>query len=163
MKALAAIPLVMFVTACQAPRPEMTEAEYDGIVTAVVDVTDAMTDAWNAFDVDASMSFFHPEKTSFAWGSTVYDFAGLRERWTEIWATANGQETSWTGRKIEVLSENAVLFQGSLELRIFYSDGRVVLYPGTAHWTTLLEPLNGQWRITYGSYAYGGAQTVEGG
>jgi len=161
MRTIAALAVLLLVTGCQASPPEMTEAEYNQVVTSVMDATDEMMDAWNAFDLEACLSFFHPEKTSFAWGSNIYDFDGLRQRWGEIWATADGQEASWTGRKIEVLSEDAVLFQGSFELRFFYSDGRVAFWPGTAHWTVLLEPLDGVWRITYGGYSYGSAQTVE--
>jgi hypothetical protein len=163
MRAVAALAILFLVPSCQAPPPEMTDAEKAQIEAELMEVTDALTEAWNAWDIDASMSFLHPERTSFAWAGTVYDFDGLRERYSEVWAGADRQETAWTTRKVEVLSEDAVFFQGSFELRIFYSDGREVLYPGTCHWTGLYEPYNGEWKMTYGSYAYGGAQTVEGG
>jgi len=161
MRMLTAFAVPLLVAACQAAPPEMTEAEYDRIVTSVMDTTDEMMDAWNAYDLDAALSFFHPEKTSFAWANAIYDFDGLKQRWAEVWATGDGQQASWTGRNVEVLSENAVMFQGGFELRFFYTDGRVALWPGTAHWTVLLEPLDGAWKITYGGYSYSSAQIVD--
>lgn len=161
MRMPTAAAVLLLVAACQTAPPEMTEAEYDQIVTSVMDTTDEMMAAWNAYDLDATLSFFHPEKTSFAWASAIYDFDGLKTRWAEVWATGDGQEVSWTSRKIEVLSEDAVLLQGSFELRFFYTDGRVALWPGTAHWTVLMEPLDGAWKITYGGYSYGSAQILD--
>ena len=162
MRTLAAFAALFLFAACQAPpTDEMTEADYDQIVTSVMDRTDEMMAAWNAYDLDAAMSFFDPDKTSFAWGSTIYDFNSLKQHWGEIWAAGDRQEVSWTGRNIEVLSESAVLFQGSFELTFFYSDGRVGHWPGTAHWTVLMELHNGNWQITYGGYSYGSAQTTQ--
>jgi len=153
--------LFFFYASPAAPPDEMTAGEHEGIVTTIMGITDDMVDVWNAHDLAANQSFFHPEKTSFAWATAVHDYDGLEERFREVWSGAERQETSWTARKIEVLSEDLVLFQGSFDLKIFYSDGRVGQYPGTCHYTVLFEPYNGEWKITYGGYAYGGYQVIE--
>lgn len=161
MRATIGLATLLMTVACQAPAPpEMTAADEEAIRAQIMDVSNSMIEAWNAFDLDASMSFFHPEETSFAWGSTVYDYQALTEHWAEVWSQASGQEATWTHREIRVLSPEAALFQGSFELRFFYNDGRVALWPG-AHWTALFEPYEGEWKITYAGYSYGGSQLVE--
>ena len=159
---LVVLGLGFFLYSSPTASPEMTEAEIAQIEATIMDVTDAMSDAWTAYDIEATQAFFHPDKTSLAWGSSVFDYDGHRDRLEEVWGGAEGQETFWTARKIEVLSEDLVLFQGSFDLKIFFADGRVGHYPGTAHYTVLFEPYEGEWKITYGGYAYGGYQVTEG-
>jgi hypothetical protein len=162
MRTLAALAVLLLVAACQAaPTPEMTAAEHEAIVTAVTDQVNAMTAAWDNQDVNATMAFFHPEKTAMAWSGRVSDYQSLKERWENVWGNYTGQETSWTSQKVEVFSEEAAVFQGQFDLTVTEVEGRVLNYPGNCVWTAVFEPYNGKWLMTYVSYNWGGYNVVE--
>ena len=161
MRALLAVAVLMLVTACQAPPAEMTEAEHEAIVTAIMDQTDRMMPVWNAMDWEGAMAFYHPEKTAFAWNGTVYEYGNLLERWESVGSNFTAQESSWTDRKIEVLSEEAAILQGHFDLTLTRQNGSKINYPGNCVWTAIYEPYNGEWLMSYVSYNWGGYNVVE--
>jgi hypothetical protein len=161
MRTLAAFTLLLLVAACQAPPAEMTEAERDAIVAAIMDQTDRMMPVWNAMDWEGSIAFFHPEKAAFAWSGTVYEYGDLLERWESAGSNYTAQQSSWTNRKIEVFTEEAAVFQGLFDLTLTRQDGSVINYPGNCSWTAVFEPYNGEWLMTYVSYNWGSYNVVE--
>ena len=162
MRFLGAFAVLSLIIACQAPATdEMTAAEHEAIVTAIMDQTDAMMVPWNNGDVSAMMAFHHPEKTALAWSGTVYDYESLPERWENVWGNYAAQESSWTNRKIEVLSEEAAVFQGHFDLTLTRQDGSKINYPGNCVWTAVFEPYDGEWLMTYASYNWGAYNVVE--
>lgn len=160
MRGLLAVAVLCFA-ACQAPTAEMTEAVHEAIVTDIMSQTDAMMPVWNAMDWQGSLAFHHPEKTAFAWSGTVYDYDGLLDRWESVGSNYTAQQSTWTNRKIEVLSEEAAIFQGHFDLTLTREDGSQINYPGNCVWTALFEPYNGEWLMTYVSYNWGGYNVVE--
>ena len=139
----------------------MTEAEIAQIEAEVMAQTDGMLVAWNARDWNATLRFHHPEKTAFAWSGTVYDYDGLMARWETVGENFTAQNSTWNNRKIEVLSKEAAIFQGSFDLRVTRTDGTELYYPGNCVWTALFEPFNGEWLMTYIGYNWGGYEVVE--
>lgn len=154
--------LLSLVVACQAPSAEMTEAEMAEIEAGVLEATDLLVNGWNTNDVELFLTMFHPTKVSHAWGSRVYDnHDELSDEWLSVWETGDSVRISWTARDVQVLNDQAAMFQGSTDLMLYYTDGRILHYPGTAHWTGLFEPSEAGWRMTTSAYTFGGAQRLD--
>ena len=141
---------------------EMTEAEIAEIQAEVMEAADLLITGWNTNDVELFLTMFHPNKVSHAWGSQVYDnHDELSEQWLSVWETGDSVRISWTARDVQVLTDQAAMFQGSTDLMLYYTDGRILHYPGTAHWTGLFEPSEAGWRMTTSAYTFGGAQRLD--
>ncbi len=162
MRRLAAVALLTIPAACQAPPTEMTEAEIAQIEAEVMATSDRLIDSWNAYDAEAFFGVYHPEKVSFAWGARVWkDHEALSDGWREVWSSGDSISVSWVERTVQVLDDEAAIFQGSTDLTVYYKNGRIMHYPGTAHWTGLFEPAADGWKMTVSSYTFGGAQRLD--
>jgi len=160
--AIIAVLALLYVATAPAAPPEMTEAEIAQIEAEVTATTDALAASWNAYDVEAFMSIFHPEKVSFAWGARVWkDHGALGDEWRTVWETGDSLRVTWTDRTVTVLTDGVAAFQGSTDLTIYYDDGRILNYPGTAHWTGLFEPSTEGWKMTTSAYNWGGGQRLD--
>lgn len=162
MRELVAVALLALLFACQAPPAEMTEAEIAQIEAEVMEAADLLITGWNGNDLDLFLTMFHPTKVSHAWGSRVYKNHGeLSQQWMSAWETGDSVRISWTTRDVQVLTDQAAMFQGSTDLLLYYTDGRILHYPGTAHWTGLFEPSEAGWKMTTSAYTFGGAQRLD--
>lgn len=159
---LAALAAMFLVARSPGAPPGVPEAEIARIQTEVMATTDAFAESWNAHDVDGFLSIFHPEKVSHAWGARVWkDHDALADQWREVWQTSDSLRVSWVNRTVRVLTDAVASFQGSTDLTIYYGDGRILHYPGTAHWTGLFEPAVDGWKMTTSAYTFGGAERLD--
>jgi len=162
MKKLIAVAGLVLLVGCQAPPADMTEAEIAQIEAEVMEASDYLIDGWNAHDAETFLTMFHPTKVSHAWGGRVWtNHSELSEEWVSVMETTDSVKISWTDRNVRVLTDQTAMFQGSTELTIYYTDGRIVRYPGTAHWTGLFEPSEAGWKMTTSAYTFGGAQRLD--
>jgi len=162
MRAFAVVALFLLIAASTTTRPGITEVEQAQIEAEVMATSDVLADSWNTNDLEAFYSVFHPEKISHAWGSRVWkDHSAFADEWRSVWETGDSVRISWTDRSVQVLSAEAAMFQGSTDLFLYYTDGRILHYPGTAHWTGLFEPTEDGWKMTTSAYTFGGAQRLD--
>jgi hypothetical protein len=160
--AIVAVLALLFIATEQTAPPEMTEAEVAQIEAEVFVASDYLVDGWNAHDAETFLAMFHPNKVSHAWGGRIWtDHDELSEEWAAVMETTDSVGISWTDRNVRVVTDQVAMFQGSTDLTIYYTDGRIVQYPGTAHWTGLFEPSEAGWKMTTSAYTFGGAQRLD--
>lgn len=140
---------------------EMSEAEIAQIQTEVTGVMERSFEGWRQGDTDMILSAFHPTETSFSWGTSPWDFATVSE-WVRNWYdTRESWEGGFTETSVKVFNQNEALFQGVYQMTITRRDGRVLHYPGTASWVSLMERTEEGWKVTIGLTAAGSYEVVE--
>ena len=81
MRALAAVTVLALVAACQAPSPEMTEADIAQIEAEVTELAEAWVNAWNDVETDCetAIDHWHPDHMLYFSGGNRVDRAGWPE------------------------------------------------------------------------------------
>ena len=111
---LAAVAAMFLVARSPGASPAVPEAEITRIQAEVMATTDALAESWNAYDADAFLSVFHPEKVSYAWGARVWkDHEALGDQWRKVWENGDSLRVSWVNRTVRVLTDSVASFQGA--------------------------------------------------
>jgi len=163
MRTLAALAVLLLITACQTPSCEMTEAEIAQIQAEVEQVAEDWIANWGRGDCEAAAGFFHPEYIS---QSRAGVFARSRDDQRENCElnTANRESTtaSWTSSNVRVISASAAVFAGNFEGTFRYRDETPARHYAHSAQTILFERTDTGWGITFLSTTNDQAQPVGG-
>ena len=161
MRGLVVVALLGLMAACQGPPAEMTEAEIAQIEGEVLEAMEARFEAWRQLDAEGIMEGWHPTATSWVSGARLRDFDWLTESTRGVAESLTKWEGGWIETSVTVLSPDAALFQGTFDCRTTGNDGRILLWPGNAVWTALVERTEDGWKITKGANSAGVGQRID--
>jgi len=149
MRTLAVMAVLFLVVACQAPPPEMTEAERTQIEADVAAVMQQFMEGFNELNLEKINQTMHPDLMSFPLGGRLVNKSEYREYLDEWVADKESWKGSWHEMRVRVLSPNAAVFTGTYSDTIRYLDGQVRFYPQGA-WVTLVERTPEGWKWSMG-------------
>jgi ketosteroid isomerase-like protein len=148
MKLLAGFSVLLFVTACQTPPAEMTEAEIAQIETEVMAFEESKAAAFSTLDPDRLMELWADgEISSVSFGEDRIVGRGEMQAFYEN-LLPNWAETKleWLPEStIDVLAPDLVLFQGTARQATTNQEGSS--YVQHVHFTELLRKMDGEWKI----------------
>ena len=140
----------------------MTDAEKAQIESEIGQITDSLMATWNAMDTDAYMAFYSPTRISVAWGGTIHrDIPSLRERQENWFAARESWVGEWIEKTVEVLAQDAAVFQGVYDCTITFPDGRIFHWPGNASWIVVFRREDGEWKMTFVNGSAGTAERLD--
>ena len=161
MRVFAIVAFFALLAGCQAAPPEMTPEEIGQIQTDVIAVMEASFEGFRQQNPDMIMEAFHPTETSWVIGSVPRDYAYTADYVATGWEDVESWEGEWTEAKVEVLSRDLALFQGTYEVTIRRTDGAIRHWPANASWTNLLKRTEGGWKVTVGANAAGSYTRID--
>ena len=151
MRTLATFPVMVLVAACQAPPPEMSEAEMARIAAEVDSLTVEWWEAWETFDWDRGFAFVEdaPETTWTGAVQTVYSVAEMREVWPPAMAGLARQDLEFTNSRTVVLTPEIVwtLREGNY---VVTDTSGVEVAAGQFTETALWVKRSGEWKVLLG-------------
>jgi hypothetical protein len=151
MRALAAVGILMILAACQAPPPEMSEAEISQIQSEVEQVAHDWIANWGDVDTcEIATGFVHPEYISIS-RAGVFARSLDEQRGNCELNRANRESVTanWTSTNVRVISANAAVFTGNWEGTFHYRDGTPARHYAHSATTILFERMDTGWGITF--------------
>jgi len=141
--------------------PEMSEAERAQIEAEVTEAANGFLDSFRTMDAEVVGEWFHPTETSFVWGGTINDRAGMIEHLRSFMENFESWDGAWVETQVQALNPDAAMFQGEFGSTIHYANGQVLRWPGNANFTMLMERTPEGWKVTVGDTDNGPSEVVE--
>jgi len=164
MRAVASFAVLLLVAACQAPPPEMTDAEIAQIEAEVVAAMETSLAGFRQLDLEMAMAPYHPTETAYAWTNVPLDYSETRAMMASGIEELESAELAFVETTVKVLTRDAAVVQGIYETTQYRKDGTLLhLMPDKATWMCLLERTDDGWKITFGANAYGEAVITDAG
>jgi hypothetical protein len=162
MRTVVAFPLLLLVSACQAPPADMTEAEMAQIQADVEQVAQDWIAGWGG-DCETSVGLFHPEYISQSRaGVFARSLDEQRENCELSRANRESVTARWTSTNVRVISPNAAVFTGNFEGTFRYNDGTPARFYAHSAQTALFERTESGWGLTFSRLTNDSPQRVSG-
>ncbi len=150
MRMLAAVAALFLVAGCQAPPPEMTEAEIAQIQAEVGQLAEGWMNVWRANDCALARGLWHPDHLTQPYAGTI---ARTVDDWIEDCNTSIANRASfsgsWTETGVRVISPNAAIFSGNWEGTFHYRDDTPPRYYPHSAQVILFERTSTGWGIVF--------------
>ncbi len=149
---LAAFALTV-LTACQAPPPEMTEADVSQIESEMTTLDQAVVEAVKVSDLDAFLGFFSDDLTWALFGEVHHGLDSWAQQVTPFFLQGERLDRcDYLNRRVQVLARDVAI---STWVSICFApspEGPVLVDDHT--WTAVWAKKDGQWKIVNVSETY---------
>lgn len=154
MRPLAALAVLLLVTACQAPPDEMTEAEIAQIEGEFNALDDALNSAVVNWDLDTLLGLFSADMSWALFGEVHHGLDSWIEHVTPAFSQGAGplDRCEIINPRRQILARDVVISTAVVNCFAPSPDGPVLVIDHT--WTAVWANENGEWKIVNVSETY---------
>lgn len=163
MRTLAAFAILLLVAACQAPPPEMSEAEIAEIEAEVTGVWEDFLQGHEELDCDKAGEALHPDLLAFPLDSRLLGQSEWLDACNHFLESVESLTGYWADANVRVLTPDLAVFTGYYGDTVYHIDGSVREWPGNCNRIALMERTEEGWKATIIAGTCGSGEPVEDG